>query len=906
MVDQANNKDQDPFITDLQTIVDRGQIDKLPSEMQKDVRTLLGRGVLSIRTVEASEDVTRNSRKEKIVDLGKRALGGALSGAANTAGFITGIDPINDALNVFGLGSDEPVGGSRSIKRSMRALGLDPTRKPGDTVGAVSEFVTEGAGFLKGASVAKKVGTSLSARFSVPSVPQTVGPGMSFRAAASETAANTGAGVAVASVEEDDDPVNDLVAGLLAGFSAQAAFDVLTSVSRVVRDFIDPLTKAGQERRVGQAFRQEATDPVLAEQRLEGFESPLEGAEFGSGTVSADPGLLVLERSLARHNSGEALANEQQLDKLLSNMIRKLSGKELSDEAVRGIRESVDRQTNLLDQRIEVAKREASDAVNELPPVPGQAEASASRITRNKVDEALSDSRAAETEIWTKALGGEIIGTTGIKNALRNVTEAKAKGDPNIPATLKRKIQSLGTENNGIFVEEDTIVNIQSIRSEILHQKRVNNAKDAPDRRLNKQLDLLDESVLSAMTHGADDPKAVEGAIQFSRHLNDRYTRGPIGKLLGFDSQGAARTRPELTLEAITASELEGSFSIKELLRSTGFTGPGATTAQRTAAAERTSETSDAVRQFIKARFARAAMVDGKFNESGAQRFIQQNEDALRIFPELRDELTNAKTKNQLLGEEQKAVDAAQKHLDTKDRARLFMGQEDSVRQLQKIMRDPEPVAAFDEILKRVDEDETGRAKEGLKSLYAESLLDSVQKATTTAADEFQVSEAKLNALFKAQRSNIQKLYGADGVKRVEKVQEALRLILRREKAKSSTSGSDTVENLMSNKKLSVLGGFLGLRVAGTAPISGGGQIAQARLFSQIGSRIAGHFGADTRKQVVLEFFRNPKFAAKILRQADPKNEGVIIEDIKEHLRSVIPATLVEGDDLEEEITNGR
>tara|TARA_B100000902_G_scaffold81220_1_gene85808 strand:+ start:3986 stop:7453 length:3468 start_codon:yes stop_codon:yes gene_type:complete len=161
-------------------------------------------------------------------------------------------------------------------------------------------------------------------------------------------------------------------------------------------------------------------------------------------------------------------------------------------------------------------------------------------------------------------------------------------------------------------------------------------------------------AALQDLENIADDSlsAAYQGARAYSRSLNDVFTRGLAGDILQTTRQGGQRQAPELLAQTLlrgNADPVQLRFQqVQEIGRfglGQDFIGPP------TDAAVATMQDLDTVYEAI-IRNARSAALTpgaplqegGKINQAALNRWMTQNDDLLRQFPGLREDLSNLNT----------------------------------------------------------------------------------------------------------------------------------------------------------------------------------------------------------------------------------------------------------------------
>jgi hypothetical protein len=218
---------------------------------------------------------------------------------------------------------------------------------------------------------------------------------------------------------------------------------------------------------------------------------------------------------------------------------------------------------------------------------------------------------------------------------------------------------------------------------------------------------------------GPEVADAISAAVGFSRELNDRFSRGTVGKLLGRQVTGGERVPASLTLE-----------------QSIGVTGPRAREALddiKRAFASPEAPGSEvmigAAEDFMRSRFLQRAVARGQLDVRSARRFVQENEELLGRLPGLRSQIDEAISSGEILTLRQRQRERVRLDDPKVSKATLFI-QNGPVEAFRDITQLPATQAAREtqQLVNRVSHDETGVALAGLKSGFLEFLLSGARE----------------------------------------------------------------------------------------------------------------------------------------------------------------------------------
>lgn len=312
----------------------------------------------------------------------------------------------------------------------------------------------------------------------------------------------------------------------------------------------------------------------------------------------------------------------------------------------------------------EQAGRAAEAAAPIAPLTPGQARG-LNVQARTILEDALSNARSEERQLWRQVprnieiqpvrtlsaydeLRAGMIPEERMPGVIDNVMRryrlaADDLGEGVSP--LEREARAFSAGRAGKDQRPITSGELLQLRSSLLEQARdfraQNNFSDA------RRARVLADSVL-------DDLEAIGGnaaatARDFSRALNDRFSRSFAGDVLGTKPSGAERVRPELTLEAATTGQPERvAAQLSELRTAVADQGPAMQAIQQDFLRTLTERIIDPT--------------TGAVIPRRADAFIRDNAAILEQFPQVRDSIRRA-------AEAQRAAETAGAAVPTAEKA---------------------------------------------------------------------------------------------------------------------------------------------------------------------------------------------------------------------------------------------
>lgn len=248
------------------------------------------------------------------------------------------VDAAAWALRQVGVPANDPVGGSKSIKRGIDYLAT----APGRVVDAISrgstapltdnrtsridpvttgERTAYGAGQGAGNALAMVAPAGVVGRVAAPG---SVTQGVASTLATQPVMQTVAGGVAGAVTGATDNPWYGLGAGVLAGVG-------LPYASSVTKSLFQPFTAGGRDAIVGRTLNTLADDPVRASENMLRYKSPVPnrgpngepGFQLSAAKASGDDSLMATENALTRAGTGfgqQANANNAALTRALDNL----------------------------------------------------------------------------------------------------------------------------------------------------------------------------------------------------------------------------------------------------------------------------------------------------------------------------------------------------------------------------------------------------------------------------------------------------------------------------------------------------------------------------------------------------------------------------------------------------------
>ena len=301
---------------------------------------------------------------------------------------------------------------------------------------------------------------------------------------------------------------------------------------------------------------------------------------------------------------------------------------------------------------------------------------------------------------------------------------------------LKPKIKDAKgklVDNPNYLGDETTVAELRGLQSKLRESARIaRSEKRFNAARISDDLaDIISDDIAKA-GGSAEIREAVETATRFSADLNSRFNRGAVGRVLGRQRTGGFAVDPALTLQTTVGRRgPRGKVETDALTRAV---------TKMTDDLDPIAGTDDAMRSHIEGYliddFRRAAVKEGRIDPTAANNWLNQNQDVLVNFPELRSQLASSRQAGMQLIEAQRAVDPSV------SRAAVFLNAPPG-REVQRVLNNSDPRQAMADTIALAKTDPTGMAERGVKMAFYEHVLQkSLQhEALARAVPEQQIPE---------------------------------------------------------------------------------------------------------------------------------------------------------------------
>jgi len=568
-----------------------------------------------------------------------------------------------------------------------------------------------------------------------------------------------------------------------------------------------------------------------------------------------DPKLAQLRARIEEEYPKEYTAGTEQRSEAVKSLEKEAR---IGEGNIENVREFIDRQFRNAASDAEKYMRRVTEVDNPI---------TYNRAAKHKLENAYDVAREQENKIWNNLPDVKLSPNRLIDSyteEYRNITEG---GDiDEIPSIVRRKlgkINKFGKLSGGELVSPKKT----QTSAKALHQfysrlgrevrKKAEGAGNTNEIRI---LNNLRRSILQDLEDSAVG-KNYREAIDFSRDLNEKFTTGAIGDILGFN-RGQATPETQTLDDILSGTTQEARENVEQLLRAN----PGM---------------EDDIKNTIKSRFALSAQNQEnlKINQRTGKAFIRKHEKVLNVFPELKNELTEAVEKqsrvDQLAGVGQ--ISEYSPLIKEKSAASLFLGS-DPGDELQHVIKTGKKKGKtldfFKDLKNEVSKDPTGKAKEGVKNAFVEEMLNYSRK--TSLEDPVTGNLMPSGRKFLERLDNLERPLKESGtfseseLNRMKQIGKSLRGI----ETEFLGKPKEPILTGPVGRGLDWVAANLGARVGQKAAGAGmGSSIQMAGRTSSMFQNIARNITKDEAIDLLIDATKNPKTYNKLVQKIDRQNQ---------------------------------
>jgi hypothetical protein len=641
-------------------------------------------------------------------------------------------------------------------------------------------------------------------------------------------------------------------------------------------------------------------DPRAVAQRLQSEDVP--GTDLTPGAKAESPTLLALERSLIQKNRELQRAVDSKTAnnlRVIENELAAIAGDGSPQQAQAGVQARVDRLQRALDTRVQQALVEARADID--PANVPQARRDANMRAREALEDALQDARQQERNLWQQLPDDVDVPTTATREAYEKMRGSLGKAERQagvMPDVAERLLGRQGDEAGpNQLGDVDTVKELRSFYSQLREQARI--ARSSGERNKARVADNIADAVLQDFANAdvdGDVAQRFDAARRFSEMVNRTFKQGTVGKLLGSDRTGGQRVAPENTLEDTLGRSGARGRTEAQTLRDAAGTPEGTTQAGL-----RSQQMEGAQEQFLRAMAMRAVDDNGRVNGKALRTFLDQNQERLADFPELRKQFSSVEKAYKRLkafqrGREGKPA-VTDKHL---ARAELFTNAKPQ-EAMQTIFRSKDPAEGLRGLARMARKDRSGEAMKGLRTAFFDYAFDRARKRAggQSAVD----AETLRSALYEPTAPNGKSLIDvakAEGIVTPGNEQRLNRLLKTQRKVQSQLANRGQLEDEdvydQPAAAFDLLSRMVGANVGGASAAgqAAGTPLVLAQAGSQTARKIMQKVPAEKIEDVYIEAIKNPEAMKLLLERAPSKSRQAA-------LARRLNAFLIENGFLEEE-----
>ena len=497
--------------------------------------------------------------------------------------------------------------------------------------------------------------------------------------AVAETSA-LGSAAAAGGLAEEIDPGNEylrMAAEITAGMANPVALSsrAMRAARTTIGDTLDRFSEGGRQRAIGQKLftllENAGEDPqaviraLMADDELDVIAREA-GVDLGTRTPGVKTGsatLTSLQRTIAQNNERVgptvARAAEQNLEglaKLIDLMVV------MDDPSVLAAAGQLrnDYYQAALQQRLDQASAQAAETAGRLlldDPLAGQR---AGQAVEDLVSKSLRDARKQEKALYARVDLRQPASVDNIASEFATIRRDDLLPESPFPSIISRFVLRTTADD-----AEVNLGDLTKFRSEMLSMARDARSalifRDANFFGRMAEAALEDIGLRADATPGGIDPnipmmrspneRALANAYSFSKALNDVFTRSFAGDAIATRRSGADRIPPELLAGRIFGTGGDAtSLRVSQLADAVQFMQRNAGGAFAETATARLGTLRAAESDILRLAAERTVNPEtGRVNPVALARFARNNAATLEQFPQLRDDLTNALTAEQLL-----------------------------------------------------------------------------------------------------------------------------------------------------------------------------------------------------------------------------------------------------------------
>ena len=564
------------------------------------------------------------------------------------------------------------------------------------------------------------------------------------------------------------------------------------------------LTQEARENIAKDVLEGVATKEQIDALKAGDYEMPEVGGPFTTGEVLDAGGLSKLRQSIIDQS---ILAQEAEKLRIIAReddlvaALNILQGDNTQSEASRFLARRITQTLSKIRVRVDRARAAAQVRIDRLGP--NIEPEVASKIARDEFDKAYTLAREDEREIWSKIGDGRFLTQKIIDRAKQIIADTARLsgegGEPDLPLAI---LEIAGTKKTPSTLKSvETIKEISALSSRI--NEDIRKASSEGKTNLARQLGLLRDSIYDDIIPvGTVNQIGLSNARKFSRVLNDKFTRGSMGRLLSRKASGAEAVDPELTLVRLVTAGPAGRIAAIKLQESVGDS------------PEATARMNEMLQQHLLNQFAlKTTNSEGAFNPGAAVTFVRNNP-SLDLFPELKANMLDASQGQRLYDSVSVVAKNRANNINKQAIASRVTNSEIPIA-ISELFRSKNPIKDVDSLLRSAAKDESGDTLGGIKSALYDHIISKITRVGSDPNRDV-INAGKANAFInnKTNRAVIRKVYGEAALRLLDAVQKGM-MYQARGKNLRTPAGAESKSSGMGQEFAGNLGTLLGARLLG-------------------------------------------------------------------------------------------
>lgn len=684
-----------------------------------------------------------------------------------------------------------------------------------------------------------------------------------------------------------------------------STFRSAASDTRAAQVLQDIVTQAGEDpAQLSRLLRQEAVP----------------GMRMTAAQASGSPALMSLERKLAQEsakfgNESQRLAEDSLSQFKMTLYLLEGSGDPQALKEASRVREQYFRA--LITGRLQMAEARARSHASKIPLDTPEARSLLARDANTAVEEALRESRAVERELWGK-VAREV--PAAAENVIARFSQLQKEMLPeeSIPYVMRGPVRRmaeggaaqsaiLGPDGKPIMnlapTGKTTSGELMLFRSRALELAREAAAKGNFSRA--RFYGNMAEAALDDLDRIATQVPGLTEARQFSKELNDTFTRTFAGESLATKGTGADRIPPEVMLRrAFGTGKEAGALRLKQLedatafLKNKGIGGPEA--------ADKFDFMLDAQQLFL--RQAASGAIDpvtGRASAIRLSRFMADNAELMERFPEIKRTLQDAVKSETGLQNVERWASNAQRTIDRDAAFAKVLRYDSPADAVRAAVSSNTPAKDFIQLAKVA----RSGGRDAIDGLKAAAWQDAMRRASTESGELsfVRLQSVLFNPVRPGQPSLMQIMKGQGlmteaeaqsasfAIKRAMRIEEALARGGRGGNWEHLVGNPDALQDLV----IRISGAKLGGAIAGSVPgnaAQGHGLIAAAAGSSYL-RKVLEKIPQGKVKDVLVEAALSPELMATLLTKPKTQAEGI---RLARRLHAYLLQAGITGDDAEQ------